>query len=205
MLTCSFRAVNQQVLLDAKVGAVKDAVIGISTEATQEAALEDLLAKVVTKWATIELAVVPYKDSKDVYILGSIDNVQVRHRTLFCWRSPSTDHHSLLLTIACQLSVLWKGPFDCLLRECQVALGNCIMRLEQQAAVACCPSTAPLTAPVSFMNCLQVALEDSLVTMSTILSSRFVAGIRPDVEKVERQLTSFSDTLDQWVQVKQAP
>jgi hypothetical protein len=52
---------------------------------------------------------------------------------------------------------------------------------------------------------LQIALEDSLVTMSTILSSRFVAGIRPDVEKVERQLTSFSDTLDQWVQVKQAP
>lgn len=50
---------------------------------------------------------------------------------------------------------------------------------------------------------MQIALEDSLVTMSTILSSRFVAGIRPDVEKVERQLTSFSDTLDQWVQVTQ--
>jgi hypothetical protein len=72
-------AINQQVLLDAKVGAVKDAIIATSTEATQEAALEDLLAKVVTKWATIELAVVPYKDSKDVYILGSIENVQVRH------------------------------------------------------------------------------------------------------------------------------
>ena len=48
---------------------------------------------------------------------------------------------------------------------------------------------------------MQVALEDSLVTMSTILSSRFVAGIRPEVEKVERQLNNFSDTLDQWVQV----
>lgn len=48
----------------------------------------------------------------------------------------------------------------------------------------------------------QIALEDSLVTMSTILSSRFVAGIRGEVEKVERQLNTFSDTLDQWVQVK---
>ena len=49
----------------------------------------------------------------------------------------------------------------------------------------------------------QVALEDSLVTMSTILSSRFVGGIRTEVEKVERQLNLFADTLDQWVQVGQ--
>lgn len=48
---------------------------------------------------------------------------------------------------------------------------------------------------------MQVALEDSLVTMSTILASRFVAGIRAEVEKVEKQLNMFSDTLDQWVQV----
>lgn len=66
-----------QVLLDAKVGAVKDAIIATSTEATQEASLEDLLAKVVAKWATMELTVIPYKDSKDVYILGSLDNIQV--------------------------------------------------------------------------------------------------------------------------------
>lgn len=68
-----------QVLLDAKVGSVKDAIIATSTEATQEATLEELLAKVVAKWAAIELSVIPYKDSKDVYILGSIDNIQVRH------------------------------------------------------------------------------------------------------------------------------
>lgn len=67
-------------LLDAKVGAVKDAIIATSTEATQEATLEELLAKVVAKWAAIELSVVPYKDSKDVYILGSINNIQVGHR-----------------------------------------------------------------------------------------------------------------------------
>lgn len=42
------------------------------------------------------------------------------------------------------------------------------------------------------------------MTMSTILSSRFVAGIRGEVEKVERQLTNFCETLDQWVQVREA-
>lgn len=73
MLSCCFC----QVLLDAKVSAVKDAVIATSTEATQEAALEELLAKVVTRWASIELSVIPYKDTKDVYILGSMDNIQV--------------------------------------------------------------------------------------------------------------------------------
>ncbi len=50
----------------------------------------------------------------------------------------------------------------------------------------------------------QVALEDSMVTMSTILSSRFVAGIRPEVEKVERQLTLFAETLDEWIAVQKA-
>lgn len=38
------------------------------------------------------------------------------------------------------------------------------------------------------------------MTMSTILSSRFVAGIRTEVERVERQLNLFADTLDQWIQ-----
>lgn len=72
-----------QVLLDAKAGAVKDAIISTSTEATQEASLEDLLAKVVAKWAGVELSVIPYKDSKDVNILGSIDNVQVLQRLCY--------------------------------------------------------------------------------------------------------------------------
>ncbi|WIA13579.1 hypothetical protein OEZ85_007146 [Tetradesmus obliquus] len=114
-----------QALLDAKVGAAKDACMAISTEATQEAALEELLAKVTAKWAGIEFCVIPYKDSKDMYILGALDEIQV-------------------------------------------------------------------------------ALEDSLMTMSTILASRFVAGIRPEVERVEKQLNVFSDTLDQWVQVQKS-
>lgn len=42
------------------------------------------------------------------------------------------------------------------------------------------------------------------MTMSTILSSRFVAGIRTEVERVERQLNLFADTLDQWIQASKA-
>jgi dynein heavy chain len=57
--------------------------VSISTEATQEAALEELLAKVTTKWAGIEFSVIPYKDSKDVYILGAIDEIQVCAAALF--------------------------------------------------------------------------------------------------------------------------
>lgn len=40
------------------------------------------------------------------------------------------------------------------------------------------------------------------MAMSTILASRYVGGIRSEVERVERQLSTFSDTLDQWVQVR---
>ena len=38
-----------------------------------------------------------------------------------------------------------------------------------------------------------------MVTMSAILSSRFVSGIQTEVEKVERQLTLFTETLDEWM------
>ncbi|KAI8465887.1 MAG: dynein heavy chain 7 [Monoraphidium minutum] len=91
-------------LIDSRVLDAKDA----------ESALEELLAKVVARWAGIELTVIPYKESKDV------------------------------------------------------------------------------------------ALEDSLVAVSTILSSRYVGGIRAEVERVERSLATFAETLDQWVQVQKS-
>jgi dynein heavy chain len=69
--------VGVQVLFDANVCQVREALVTISTEGTQEAALEELLAKVTSKWASIEFSVIPYKDSKDVYILGAIDEIQV--------------------------------------------------------------------------------------------------------------------------------
>lgn len=58
-----------------------------------------------------------------------------------------------------------------------------------------------LTHPRSYGCTPQLALEDSLVTMSTIQASRFVAGIRGEVDKVDKQLSLFAETLEQWVQV----
>lgn len=101
----------------------KDQISTISTEATQELALEELLQKVVSKWSDVEFLTLSYKESKDTFILGGIEDVQV-------------------------------------------------------------------------------ALEDSMVTMTTILSSRFVAGIRAEVEKIEKQLGLFSETLDEWLAVQ---
>ncbi|XRB21521.1 dynein axonemal heavy chain [Pseudoscourfieldia marina] len=113
------------VVIEYNMMAFKDEIMAISTEATQEAALEDLLDKVKSRWATIDFQFLPYKDSKDTYILGGIDDIMV-------------------------------------------------------------------------------ALEDSLMTMQTILASRFVAGIRDSVEAVDKQLNLFSDTLDEWLSVQRA-
>lgn len=48
----------------------------ISGEATQEAALEGMLRKVQEKWTGVELTVKQYKEAKDAYILGSVEDVQ---------------------------------------------------------------------------------------------------------------------------------
>ncbi len=44
-----------------------------------------------------------------------------------------------------------------------------------------------------------VNLDDSLVTVNTVLSSRFVAGIRDSVEEWRRTLNVMQETLDEWV------
>ena len=64
------------VLLSMQVGLYKDRIIAISTEATQEAALEGLLHKVQSKWASIEFTLNPYKarqfeGSPCVLVLGT--------------------------------------------------------------------------------------------------------------------------------------
>ncbi|KAJ9522809.1 hypothetical protein QJQ45_019797 [Haematococcus lacustris] len=110
-----------QSLVDLKVVDHREELAVISNEATQEAALEAMLDKVTDKWRHVEFSVVHYKDSKDTYILGGVDEVMV-------------------------------------------------------------------------------VLEDSMVAVGTISASRFVAGIRHEVEKTERQLRLFSDTLDEWLE-----
>ena len=48
-------------------------------QAVQEAALEELFAKKVQAiWTTLEFTLNPYKESKEVFVLGSVEEVTVR-------------------------------------------------------------------------------------------------------------------------------
>ena len=49
--------------------------MAVSLEASQELALEDLLGKMSAKWNTLEFTVLPFKDVKDAFILGSVEEV----------------------------------------------------------------------------------------------------------------------------------
>ncbi|XP_035385934.1 dynein heavy chain 6, axonemal [Electrophorus electricus] len=49
----------------------------VSGQATGEAALETVLKKVEDSWKTTEFVVLPHRDSKDMFILGGTDDVQV--------------------------------------------------------------------------------------------------------------------------------
>ncbi len=53
----------------------QEAVVTLSVEASQEAALEDLLDHISSKWNSIDFSLIPFKDVKDAYILGSVEDV----------------------------------------------------------------------------------------------------------------------------------
>ena len=53
----------------------QEAVVTLSVEASQEAALEDLLDHISTKWNSIDFTLIPFKDVKDAFILGSLEDV----------------------------------------------------------------------------------------------------------------------------------
>ena len=61
---------------DLQLAGQRDRVCAISVEATQEAALEGMLRKVQDKWVGVELTVKQYKEAKDAYILGSVEDIQ---------------------------------------------------------------------------------------------------------------------------------
>jgi dynein heavy chain len=48
----------------------------ISGQASSEASLEGILKKVEDSWKSVDFVVIPYKDSKDVFILGGTDDIQ---------------------------------------------------------------------------------------------------------------------------------
>ena len=62
-------------LLDLKVNEFREEIETISTAATQENVLEEMLSKVENAWKPLEFVVNPYKESKDVFILGGVDDV----------------------------------------------------------------------------------------------------------------------------------
>ena len=76
-------------LLELKVMHFKEQLQIISTEATQEGLLEGMLNTVIDAWSgnqdteagrngTAEFIMVPYKDQKDTYILGGIDDITLQ-------------------------------------------------------------------------------------------------------------------------------
>uniref|UniRef100_A0A8C2GSU6 Dynein, axonemal, heavy chain 6 n=1 Tax=Cyprinus carpio TaxID=7962 RepID=A0A8C2GSU6_CYPCA len=50
----------------------------VSAQASGEASLENILRKIEESWKTTEFVVLPHRDSKDVFILGGTDDIQVR-------------------------------------------------------------------------------------------------------------------------------
>ena len=51
---------------------------------------------------------------------------------------------------------------------------------------------------------LIAALDESLVTVNTVLGSRYVGGIRDFVEGWRKNLILFQDTLDEWLACQRA-
>lgn len=66
-----------QSLNEMKVQEWKDRIANISAEATQEQALEEMLGNIQGKWATVEFTVLNYKESKDTFILGAVEDIMV--------------------------------------------------------------------------------------------------------------------------------
>ena len=62
-------------LLELHVNEYREQIETVSTAATQEGVLEEMLAKVEGAWKNLEFTVNMYKEQKDVFILGGMDDV----------------------------------------------------------------------------------------------------------------------------------
>ncbi|KAJ3415371.1 Dynein heavy chain 6, axonemal, partial [Chytridiales sp. JEL 0842] len=107
-------------LIDLRVFDFREEIGNVASQASSEAALEEMLTKVVKIWNEVEFVVITYRDAKDVFILGSVEDVQT-------------------------------------------------------------------------------LLEDSQVTIATIKGSRFIGPIKSEVERWDKQLVLFSETLEAWM------
>ena len=62
-------------LMDRDIKKFANQLNDISSTATNERNLEIMLEKLVKVWRKLEFNVIPYKDKKNVYILGSVDDI----------------------------------------------------------------------------------------------------------------------------------
>lgn len=62
-----------------KLGAFKHGseIIEVSMQASSEATLEAMLKKVEDSWKIVDLIVLPYKNTNDIFILGSLEEIQL--------------------------------------------------------------------------------------------------------------------------------
>ena len=223
-------------------------------EASQEAALEDLLDRISSKWNSIDLTVVPFKDVKDTFILGSVEDVTAaledsmvtmstilasRQVHLPCSRGqrptymPSTAWHTQLdktkanSTSTHPSDLLVVSSAGLLLHQ-QAKMGHTSsvevcrhFRTEMSddqrhypywavARHGRCPEQheasrdnfEQVARSICTTNCdCNCAFLAQLVALTCGLTCvhRFVGGVKAEVERVDRQLHLFSDTLDEWL------
>eukprot|EP00755_Sulcionema_specki_P020771 Sspe_Gene.12750::Locus_4355_Transcript_2_2_Confidence_0.222_Length_4895::g.12750::m.12750/K10408/DNAH; dynein heavy chain, axonemal len=63
------------VLMDLKVMDLKDEIQQVSNQATQEQQLDEMLQTVQKRWQGVEFTVNQYKEQKDTYVLGSVEDI----------------------------------------------------------------------------------------------------------------------------------
>lgn len=68
--------VTLEMLENLNVFGYANELMEVSGQASSEAALEQLLKKVEESWKTLEFMVINHRDAKDVFILGSLEEVQ---------------------------------------------------------------------------------------------------------------------------------
>lgn len=107
-------------ILELKVFEFKEEISHISSQASSEATLEEMITKMGKNWNDAEFIVINYRDAKEVFILGPIDDIQT-------------------------------------------------------------------------------LLEDSQVTMATVKSSKFIGPIKTEVERWDKNLSLFAETLEAWL------
>ena len=112
-------------LMDRDIKRFAQELSDIASTASNEQGLEIMLEKLVKTWRKLEFEVLPYKDKKNVYILGGVDDI------------------------------------------------------------------------IS-------ALDDSLITISTLMGSRYVGPIKAQVEDWHIKLNKFQDTLDAWMDLQRS-